>query len=387
MAADFRVDVPLGRVWKDDAGEMWFEGVASSTSIDKTNERMTEKAVAKMATCAGIDLLPSHTAGPMDELGTITEAQVDNEKLRVCGKLDADNPEAIRFFRKCVAGKAYQLSVGGRVKQAHWAFDDDAKKSIKHIDDVELDHVALCRPGRAANPDTYLAVMAKSAESLLGGETMADEVNLTEDAKKGLLAGIADLFKGRLGKADENNSTEPPITEQTSPAAEAENPTETVAPTTEQTTPQMGTVEVKPNYATSEEVAELRDAVNALGEGLQAFLGTATAESEEKPVEAEAAVAAAKSDDAPADMTQSIKRSLAEKILALEKTDEEKVALARLACEQVDELAKSVDALEAAFVAHNRTEHKGKPASLETPGEPLAKSDDEKKNDLWRNVF
>lgn len=38
---------------------------------------------------------------------------------------------------------------------------------MRHIDDVELDHVAVCRPDQAANPDTYLATLAKAAEDVM----------------------------------------------------------------------------------------------------------------------------------------------------------------------------------------------------------------------------
>lgn len=162
MQNGFEVGLPLSRVWKDDSGVMWFEGVASSTSLDKQQERMTENAIRKMATFSGIDLLPDHRAGPLEELGTVTETFADNRTFRVAGTLDADSPEARRLFEKAMQGKPYQLSVGGRVTRAFWAHDDELGKRIRHIDDVVLDHVALCRPGQAANSDTYLQVMAKS---------------------------------------------------------------------------------------------------------------------------------------------------------------------------------------------------------------------------------
>ncbi|MFQ6098053.1 MAG: hypothetical protein ACE5O2_10040 [Armatimonadota bacterium] len=164
-AGRFEFGVPLTRVWKDDEGQMWFEGVASSTALDKQNERMTKNAIQKMARFRGIDLLPSHRAGPLEELGTVEETFADNDTFRVAGRLDPSNPEAVRLFEKVEGGKAYQLSVGGRVTRAFWADDAEVGKRVKHIDDVVLDHVALCRPGHAVNPDTYLHVMAKSVDA------------------------------------------------------------------------------------------------------------------------------------------------------------------------------------------------------------------------------
>lgn len=162
----FTVTVPLVKVWQDEQGRMWFEGVASSTSLDKQRERMTSDAIQKMQQYTGIDLLPSHNAGLLEELGTIEECWADNDTFRVKGRLDETSPQAQRLFKRLLDGKQYGLSVGGRVTGAYWAYDEGLGARIKHIDDVVLDHVALCRPEQAANPDTYLAVMAKAADPI-----------------------------------------------------------------------------------------------------------------------------------------------------------------------------------------------------------------------------
>ena len=162
----FTVTVPLVKVWQDEQGQMWFEGVASSTSLDKQRERMTRNAIQKMQQFTGIDLLPSHNAGVLEELGTVDECFADNEVFRVKGRLDETSPRAQRLFKRLMEGTQYGLSVGGRVTGAYWGYDEEAGGRIKHIDDVVLDHVALCRSQQAANPDTYLAVLAKAAESV-----------------------------------------------------------------------------------------------------------------------------------------------------------------------------------------------------------------------------
>lgn len=163
----FDVTVPLAKVWEDEDGEMWFEGVASSTSLDRQHERMTPNAINKMAGHAGLDLLPSHTSGPLEELGTVEQAWVDNDQFRVAGRLDRSNPRSRRLFEKVAAGRRYGLSVGGRVTKAFWRHDPEIGRQVRHIDDVELDHVAVCRAEQAANPDTYLATLAKAAEDVM----------------------------------------------------------------------------------------------------------------------------------------------------------------------------------------------------------------------------
>ena len=163
-ANDFSVRMPLTKVWRDEEGDTWFEGVASSTTLDKQRERMTQKAIEGMSQHAGIPLLPSHGAGALDDLGNAEECWADNEQFRVAGRLDKHNPEAHRLFDKVMGGRQYGLSVGGRVKKAFWHHDEEAGGLVRYIDEVELEHVAVCRPEQAANPDTYLAVLAKAAE-------------------------------------------------------------------------------------------------------------------------------------------------------------------------------------------------------------------------------
>ena len=187
----FSVTVPLMKVWRSETGEMWFEGIASSTSLDRQQERMTPNAIKKMGEHKGIDLLPSHSAGVLEELGTVEETWVDDSQFRVTGRLEKGNPAAQRLFQRVLDGRPYGLSVGGRVKKAYWAFDEAAGARVRHIDDVELDHVAVCRPEAAANPDTYLAVFAKAAEQVV---TDAPQIEETDEEQQG------DLLM-RIGKA------------------------------------------------------------------------------------------------------------------------------------------------------------------------------------------
>lgn len=175
----FSVTLPLLKSWEGADGQMYFEGVAASTTLDRQNERMTPEAIEKMQGYSDIDLLPSHKAGALDELGTVKECRADNDRFRVSGVLDADNAEAQRLFQKVQSGRRYGLSVGGRVLKAHWEYDPEAKKQVKYIDDVALDHIALCRPEQAANPDTYLTVLAKAAEGVM--EAPGDDAAGAED--------------------------------------------------------------------------------------------------------------------------------------------------------------------------------------------------------------
>jgi len=107
----------------------------------------------------------------------VEKCWVDNNQFRVAGCLEPGNPEAARLYERLKAGKQYGLSIGGRVLKAHWDFDTEAGKQVKYIDDVVLDHIAVCRPTQAANPDTYLTALAKAAEGVIDepSEQTSDE--------------------------------------------------------------------------------------------------------------------------------------------------------------------------------------------------------------------
>lgn len=158
----FKFGIPFTKVSKDDTGKMLFEGVASSTSLDNHNCRMAKSALESMEAFRGIALLPSHHADPLTELGTVDEIHLVDNQVFVKGTLDETNPVAMRLYERLQAGYDYGLSVGGRVTQAH--FELEKGRRVRVLDTVVLDHVALTRPGAAANPDAYIAI-AKSAEN------------------------------------------------------------------------------------------------------------------------------------------------------------------------------------------------------------------------------
>jgi HK97 family phage prohead protease len=151
--------------WEDEEGELLFEGVASSTSVDRQQERMSLEAMEQMAQCQGLPVLCSHRKR-QKALGTVTECWVDEHLFRVQGKLDRDNPETQKLYERLQQGERVCLSVGGRVQQASLVWDDETGRQVRQIEGVTLDHVAVCSPEAAANPDTYLTVLAKAAAGL-----------------------------------------------------------------------------------------------------------------------------------------------------------------------------------------------------------------------------
>jgi HK97 family phage prohead protease len=180
--SEFEVRLPLAKTWRDDEGGLWVEGVASSTCVDRQSERMSVAAIERMSMSAGLRLLPNHRAAPVRGLGAIEECWADNDEFRVRGRLDESNPEARRLYERLKRGRRYGLSVGGRVRAAHWECDPVSERKVRVIDEVALDHIALCKLSEAANPNTYLSVMGRAAGALGGGDPSDDEATASTEA-------------------------------------------------------------------------------------------------------------------------------------------------------------------------------------------------------------
>ncbi|NSW54559.1 MAG: hypothetical protein HPY44_00980 [Armatimonadetes bacterium] len=209
-AGAFEFQASLEKTWEDE-GELWFEGVASSRSLDRQSDRMSARAIEMMAECVPLDLLPDHKAGALQELGLVEKCRVVDGQFVVQGRLYADTDAARVLCRRIAEGRKYQLSVGGKVTKARREMDPVLGREVRVIEEVVLDHVALCRAGHAANADTYLTVMAKAAEGLCGDSSAA--------GLRGLARALLRVCRA-LWKSDPANAGH------TTPGAERETPRE-----------------------------------------------------------------------------------------------------------------------------------------------------------------
>lgn len=149
-----------------------FVGVASSTRVDRQDERITEKGLTSMASQVPMVLsaADSHAAAiinPMAEVGTITTIKAEDGSLYISGALDPKHPNSEFLYTKIQEGKA-KLSIAGKVVEARKSvWDGESSKYVSEIDALELDHILLCRSGAAVNQDTAMVAQA-SAEDWMG---------------------------------------------------------------------------------------------------------------------------------------------------------------------------------------------------------------------------
>lgn len=182
----FKADVATG----DPQAEVQypFTGVASSTSIDRQGERITEKCLTSMAEQVPMVLAvaPSHAEAIVDvmaEAGTITAFKVEDGDLHISGELDPAHPNAAFLWGKMQAGNQ-KLSIAGRVLEARKSvWDANLGKHVVEIDSIELDHVLLCRSSSAVNQDTSIVAQAEAdwADAIFKAAADIAKVDLPED--------------------------------------------------------------------------------------------------------------------------------------------------------------------------------------------------------------
>ena len=221
---DFLFDAPAFEIiksYRDDNGQMFVEGVASTTSIDETGERMSTEAIAKMAArLIGKYLRSEHGRGWDDKLGEIVKADVkqdDNNRpaLWIKARLYDWSSKAKDLFNLLTDGAKMGLSVAGRIKPGGIVkqFVEAVGKYVPTYIDVEPTEVSVT--DHPANLDTWALAVSKSLD-----ETSGEEVNNVDKGKlvsKTVNKDVADLIKQFNPSADveikEIKKTEEPIVE------------------------------------------------------------------------------------------------------------------------------------------------------------------------------
>lgn len=144
---------------------------ASDTSIDRDNERVSPTLIEKMRALAreGKILFYDHHKATF-AMGTVVGTDEELEKQDPDGfypviKLNLEHPFVPLLLKDIKEGKAtYGVSIGGRHPKLSITVENG--KVFTQITDAEIDHIALTRPGGAANPNTGIirAIMKEIGE-------------------------------------------------------------------------------------------------------------------------------------------------------------------------------------------------------------------------------
>jgi HK97 family phage prohead protease len=153
-------------------------GVASATSLDRDEERMSDRALKMMVSdikSLGVNLFGNHEHNWENTLGVVKDAELVNDHVNV--KIDLDdpstNPKIPALLNKLNKKIKLGLSVGGKVTAERTEFNKELNKKIKIIDGVKLYEISVV--GIPSNADAFLSIpqaLTKSAKSLYNNKCL-----------------------------------------------------------------------------------------------------------------------------------------------------------------------------------------------------------------------
>ncbi len=173
MLEDLSFSAPAFEVtksYRDGNGQMFIEGIASTTGVDLANERMSPEAIAKMAArLVGKPLRAEHQKGYLDKLGEIIQADVIKDQegkpaLWIKARLYDWSSAAKDTFNALMSGVKLGLSVAGKVNPGGLVkqlVDGLGKYVLTYID---VEPVEVSVTDHPANLETFALAVAKSFE-------------------------------------------------------------------------------------------------------------------------------------------------------------------------------------------------------------------------------
>jgi len=152
----FNFIIPLK---KENSGML--TGIASTTGVDKDEERMSEDALKQMVKdikTMGVNLFGNHEHNWENTLGVIKNAELINNEVAIEITLDDDktNPKIPMLLNKLKRGIMLGLSVGGNVDSFKWEYNRELGKKIKVLDSVKIYEVSVV--GIPSNSSSYLSI-------------------------------------------------------------------------------------------------------------------------------------------------------------------------------------------------------------------------------------
>jgi hypothetical protein len=140
-------------------------GTASTTNIDREDERVSKNFIAKMQRTGKGLPLTDNTHMPREAvqtIGVVKSTGGDEDTFNIIGKLmkPADSPAVDFIIKQIKTGIDYGLSIGGKITKIFREFRDELKKEILVLDDGELFHIVMTT--QPANADTLGVAIGKA---------------------------------------------------------------------------------------------------------------------------------------------------------------------------------------------------------------------------------
>lgn len=159
----FKFFVPFNKAYIDrSTNKMVVEGLASTTEVDLTGERMADSAIKSMSESnLPLEFRSEHKGDWDAVLGSVVQLSATaDHQLLMKAELDADHPNAHFLFGKLQKGSQLGLSIGGQVNDWAWEHDATIGKAIRTYKDIALQEVSVTSHPAVAS--TFLSAINKS---------------------------------------------------------------------------------------------------------------------------------------------------------------------------------------------------------------------------------
>ncbi len=159
----FKFFVPFTSAYiQKGTNKMVVEGLASTTEVDLTGERMADSAIKSMSESnLPLDFRSEHKGDWDAVLGSVVQlSATPDHQLLMKAELDADHPNAHFLFGKLQKGSQLGLSIGGQVNDWAWEHDTTVGKAIRTYKDIALQEVSVTSHPAVAS--TFLSAINKS---------------------------------------------------------------------------------------------------------------------------------------------------------------------------------------------------------------------------------
>lgn len=161
LMGDFKYFIQIEKAYEE-SGDWFVQGVASGTSEDLDDCRMSKSALQKFVDGLPLPLTDNHEKGEvLANLGEVVEARLlEDDSLFIKARLDKEHPAVPYLVKKVGQGKKYAFSVEGLLKKAKTVYSEMLQKFITEYIDIQPEAISITT--RPAYQPSFLEVVSKS---------------------------------------------------------------------------------------------------------------------------------------------------------------------------------------------------------------------------------
>jgi len=162
----------------------FLHGIASNTTVDREDERISKQFIKKMQqTALGLTVFSEHEHKIEKTIGYIDDTGGDEDNFEILTALEPEfepennptgNEVVTNILNKLDHGIKLGYSVGGKVTKAHKVFDEKAQRDVRELVDGDVYEVSVTAMPSAYG--TWVTPIIKSMNEFIDEDVEVDEI-------------------------------------------------------------------------------------------------------------------------------------------------------------------------------------------------------------------